>query len=247
LLSALVLAALLGIDLDSESARLHLETGLAYIQQGLLEQAVEELQTTLELDPGLHEAYLALGRLRARMGDPESAVENLQTFMELRPGDYRGPLALARLRMDTGSGAEARDLALQAHALNPAEPEIWMVLGSTAALCGDTASAMTWLNRIVEEGGPMENAARVRAAALMRAGGRMGEARALLLPAASDRHPAAIWGLARVYTAWEDYMRASDALRSYLRLEPEGRWADSARMELERFSEEGLYIPGNMP
>ncbi len=247
MLSLLLMAALLGIDLDAESARLHLETGLAYMQQGLFERAVDELQTTLELDPESHEAYLALGRLRARMGDPEAAEDNLRRFMELRPDDWRGPLALARLRLDTGSSAEARDLALQAHALNPAEPAIWMELGEAAAFCGDTASAMTWLGRVVEESGPLENAARVRVGTLLRAGEKLGEARTLLLPAAADGYPAAIWGLARVYTAWEDYMRASDAIRRYLRLEPEGRWSDSARMELERFSEEGLYIPGGTP
>ena len=244
---ALLIVALLGIDLDSESARLHLETGLAYIQQGLLEKAVDELKTTLELDPDCHEAYLALGRLRARMGDPGAAEENLQRFMEVRPEDWRGPLALARLCLETGSITEARDLALRAHALNPAEPEIWMELGQAAALCGDTASALDWLGRVMEEEGPLENAARVRAAALLRAGGRLSQARTLLLPAAEDEYAAAVWGLARVYIIWEDYMRASDALRSYLRMEPAGRWSDSARMELERFSEEGLYIPGNMP
>ena len=247
MLFALLMAALLGIDLDSESARLHLETGLAYSQQGLLEKAVEELETTLELDPDCHEAYLALGRLRARMGDPDAAEENLQMFMEMRPEDWRGPLALARLRLETGSCTEARDLALGAHALNPAEPEIWMELGKAAALCGDTTSALSWLGRVVDEGGPLENTARVTAASLLRAGGRLSQARTLLLPAAERDDPAAIWGLARVYTAWEDWMRASDAMRSYLRMEPAGRWADSARMELERFSEEGLYIPGSMP
>lgn len=244
---ALLIAALLGIDLDSESARLHLETGLAYMQQGLLEKAVEELETTLELDPDCHEAYLALGRLRAGMGDPGAAEENLQRFMEMRPEDWRGALALARLRLDTGASTEARDLALLAHALNPAEPEIWMELGEAAALCGDTASALDWLERVVLEEGPLENSARVRAASLLRATGRLSQARTLLLPAAEEEYPAAVWGLARVYTAWEDWMRASDAMRSYLRMEPSGRWADSARMELERFSEEGLYIPGSMP
>lgn len=244
MLSVLLLtAALFGIDLDAESARLHLETGLAYIQQGLLEQAVEELETTLSLDPDCHEAHLALGRLRARMGDPESAEERLLRFSGLAPEDHRGPLALARLYIDTGRGAEALEQAESALMLRPTSEEVWLELARAEELCGDTAAAAAWLVRVVEEGGTLENEARVREARLLRGSDRLREARAVLLPAAAEDHPPAIWGLARVYLAWEDWMRASGTIRRYLRLEPAGRWSDSARMELRRLSEEGLYIP----
>lgn len=247
LLVILVLTTIMSIDVEAEYARLHLETGLAYMQQGLLEEAVEELETALDLDPDCHEAHLALGRLRARMGDPERAEESLQLFVELEPDDFRGPLALARLYLDSSRYRQARDRALQAHALNPSDSEILLELGRSAALCGDTASAMRWLSRVMAEEGDLEDRARVLAARLTRAGGQATEARELLLPAASRDYAPAIWGLARVYVSWEDYMRASDAMRRYLRLEPEGRWADSARMELDRFSREGLYIPGAQP
>lgn len=244
MLSALLLTVTLaGIDLDAESARLHLDTGLAYMQQGLLEQAVEELETTLELDPGCHEAHLALGRLRSRMGDPVSAEERLLRFCELAPEDYRGPLALTRLYLGTGRSAEALQQAETALTLRPTSEHVWLELARAEELCGDTSAAMAWLSRVVEESEELEHEARVRKAALLRGAGRLRQARSVLLPASADDNAAAVWGLARVYMAWEDWMRASDAIRRYLRLEPAGRWSDSARMELRRFSEEGLYIP----
>lgn len=239
----LVLAALLlGLDYEEETTKLHVEIGMAYMSQGLLERAEAEFATALESGVSCPEAFLGLGIIKARKGDLVTACNFLREFMERSPEDHRGPLELGRILLRVDSADAAFEMANEAYLLAPSLPETWLLMARTSIGCADSTQARRWLLKTIDHGGEPGLQARVMLGSMMRGKGELSEARDVLIPAARADYPPAYWGLARVYLAWEDYMRASDNMNRYLYLSPDGPWSDSARMVLDELASEGLYM-----
>lgn len=239
----LALAALvLGLDFEEETTRLHVEMGMAYMSQGLLERAEAEFATALESGVSCPEAFLGLGMIKAKKGDLVTAAGFLREFMSRSPEDHRGPLELGRILLSVDSSQAAHEMASKAYLLAPSLPDTWLLMARTSIACRDSAQARQWLLKTVDDGGEQGLEARVMLGSLMRAADELHQAREVLIPAAQADYPPAYWGLARVYLAWEDYMRASDNINRYLYLSPDGPWSDSARLILDELASEGLYI-----
>lgn len=239
----LLLCALSQSDTFEElSAELHLETGNAFLQQGLLEQAEHEFHLALEANGDCHSALLGLGRVYAACSSFERASSCFRSFVEAEPEDYRGYYELACLLLETGSPDSAFMMTDSAFVRAPTNPELWLLSGRAALAAGDSAGAEQWFVRGLQDAGGVGLSSRILLATLYRATGRSVESRELLLPAAQAGYAPAWWGLAMGYLSWNDYMRAVDAIESYLSLAPGGIWADSALLVLEALAESGEFI-----
>ena len=144
--------------------------------------------------------------------------------------------------METGKTDSAAMMADSAYFRAPTEPEIWLQCGSAYYELGDMTSAEVWFSRGFQEQGDTQLKSLVMLASVYRRTGRGQEARELLLPALETGYAPAAWELARVYLGWGDYMRAEEAMGTYLMLDPDGYFADSAVLVLEELGESGDYI-----
>jgi len=230
------------MDMEELTARLHLETGMAMLQQGLLEQAEEEFQSALETGLEYSEALLGLGMVSARRSSWTAAEEYYRRYMRECPEDPRGYSRMAELFLDTGRPDSAVSMADSAFDLSPGDPDVWLLCGRTRLELEDLDEAGNWFSRGVDHGGDTALESLVLLASVHRRSGRGHEARDLLVPAADAGYSPACWELAKVYLDWEDYMRAEDAMRRYLLLSPDGTYADSAVLVLEELGESGEYM-----
>ena len=230
------------VDYDELSARLHLDAGMAYLQQGLLSQAEEEFGEALDSGSGCPSAILGLGMVSMRRSSWDTAEGYFREYMSVCPEDHRGFLELSKLYMETGKTDSAAMMADSAYLRAPTEPEIWLQCGTAYYELGDMTSAESWFSRGMEEQGETLLESLVMLASVYRRTERGQEARELLMPAVENGYAPAAWELARVYLGWGDYMRAEEAIGKYLMLAPDGYYADSAALVLEELAESGDYI-----
>jgi len=233
----------LSIDIDDLTAQLHLDTGMAYMQQGLLEQAEEELQQTLELSDNHHTAVLGLGMIHAMRMSWESAADYFRQYIDTCPDDYRGFFELSKLYLETGKPDSAAFMSDSAFIRSPTTPSIWLQSGRAWLELGEMDTAEMWFSKGVQNPDSTDLESLVLLASVYRRTSRGAEAREILLPAVEAGYAPASWELARIYLGWKDYLRAGDAISRYLMLSPEGYYADSAMLVLEELGESGEYIP----
>ena len=233
----------LTIDIDDLSAKLHLDTGMAYIQQGLLEQAEEEFNRTLELSENYHTAVLGLGMIHAMRMSWESAADYFRQYIDTCPDDYQGYYELSKLYLETGKPDSAAFMSDSAFIRSPTTPSIWLQSGRAWLELGEMDSAEMWFSRGVQNQGSTSLPSLVLLASVYRRTSRGAEAREILLPAVETGYAPAAWELAKLYLGWRDYLRAGDAISRYLMLSPHGYYADSALLVLEELGESGQYIP----
>ena len=233
----------LSFDIDDLSAQLHLDTGMAYMQQGLLEQAEEEFHQTLELSEDYHTAVLGLGMIHAMRMSWDSAADYFRQYIETCPDDYRGFFELSKLYLDTGKPDSAAFMSDSAFIRSPTTPSIWLQSGRAWLELGEMDTAEMWFSKGVQNEGSTDLLSLVLLASVYRRTSRGAEAREILLPAVEAGYAPASWELAKVYLGWKDYLRAGDAISRYLMLSPEGYYADSAMLVLEELGESGNYIP----
>jgi len=231
------------IDIDDLSAQLHLDTGMAFMQQGLLEEAEEEFLKTLELSDEFQEAVLGLGMVHAIRQSWDHAADYFLQYIDSCPEDYRGYYELSEYYTMTGKPDSALFMSDSAFVRAPMNPDVWLQGGRACLELGEMESAEMWFSKGVQDQGPTSLESLVLLASVYRKTSRSGEAREILLPAVEAGYAPASWELAKVYLGWEDYLRAGDAISNYLMLSPEGYYADSALLVLEELGESGAYIP----
>lgn len=231
------------IHFDEASAQLHLDTGMAFLSQGLLEQAEEEFNLALEIRDDYYLAILGLGDVYSIRSSWNKATEYFTQYIEACPEDYRGYYKLSNMFLEINIPDSARIMADSAFLRAPTNPEIWLLIGKAEIAAGDTALAEMWFTKGINTPCSTSIESLILLASVYRCTSRGIEARELLLPVAESGYAPAYWGLVQVYLTWGDYMRAEDAINNYLRLSPDGPYADSAILVLEELGESGVYIP----
>jgi Tfp pilus assembly protein PilF len=231
---------LTGMDVDRVTADLHVETGMAYIEQGLVNEAFGEFTTALELSEYAVEAHLGLARIAVINCSWDNAVSEYETYMNLKRNDFRAPLELSEMFLSLrGRAVDALDYAEAALALAPLNSRCWMAVAAAQGSLGNTDEAIRWYTRVIIEDELLAGEARVKMGSLVFQQGDLSGAREILLPAASGGVPEAHHLLALIYMEQNDDLRAMDSINRYLYLEPNGLWADSARACLEELSSGG--------
>lgn len=70
-----------------QASQYNVELGVAYMQQGRRDLAMQKLQLALKQDPGNASAYMSLGLLYNTMGDVKRADDNYRTALRKKPDD----------------------------------------------------------------------------------------------------------------------------------------------------------------
>jgi tetratricopeptide (TPR) repeat protein len=131
---AFVLSAM---NIDSLTASLHVETGFAYIDQGLPDKALGEFTKALEICGNSYDAYLGLGRIAVLNGSWVTAEEQYSTYMSFKPEDYRAPLEMALMFLSLpGRTQDAQYYSDTALSLAPLNGQCWLAAAEVSSRLG---------------------------------------------------------------------------------------------------------------
>ena len=235
------------MNVDSLTAALHVETGMAYLDQGLSDRALIEFNRALEISNTASEAFLGIGRASVILGSWDTAEENFLEYMHLKPFDHRPALELSEMLLGfPGRLQDAVMYADMALALAPLDGRCRLAAADARAALGRTEDAASGYGAVISENPEFASLARIRLGELFFSTGDLIRAREVLLPAALSGEADAHRLLCLVYLDQNDKLRAGDSAGRYLFLEPNGAWADSARLILEDISfESATGNPGD--
>ncbi len=83
------------LELDSESAEAHASRGLALSLRKMYDEAAQEFEAAIRLDPKLFESYYFYARARFAQGKMEEAAQLYEQACKVNPDDYQAPTLLA--------------------------------------------------------------------------------------------------------------------------------------------------------
>lgn len=104
-----------------QASQYNVELGVAYMQQGRRDLAMQKLQLALKQDAGNANAYMSLGLLYNTMGDVQRADENFRTALRKGPDDPQIENNYAVFLCQRGKPKESEKYFLKA-AQNPLYP-----------------------------------------------------------------------------------------------------------------------------
>lgn len=118
---------------EEKSAKINAQLGVAYFQQGQLEQALSKLQKAVKQDPQLADAHAGLAVVYERLGETEQAASHHLRAIELAPQDSSMLNNYGRFLCNQNKLEEAEERFQQA-ARNPLYRNPELPLGN-AGLC----------------------------------------------------------------------------------------------------------------
>jgi tetratricopeptide (TPR) repeat protein len=128
--------------------RVHHRLGTFYSINKFLNEAVEELNTAIKLDPNYGEAINMLGYTYAKMGNFEKAIEYFKKYASVSPGDANPIDSMAEIYMQMGRLDEAISKYREALEIKPDFGSDWK-LSYISALREDYTEAMKWIDRYI--------------------------------------------------------------------------------------------------
>ncbi len=98
------------VAIESNEPHLHCFSALMLYQVGEYNEAINELNTSLEVDPVDVHAWLARGRAYARIGKFESAINDFEVALKLMPENQEARMLLGQLYAKKGDADEAYEI-----------------------------------------------------------------------------------------------------------------------------------------
>jgi adenylate cyclase len=142
------------LELDPELAEGHAARAHVLALTDRYDEAKEEFETAIRLDPMLYDAYYHYGRAALMHGSFERSAQMFEKAFAVRPDDYQAPLLVTQVYRSLGREAEVREayergvrLVEKYLKLNPDDQRA-LVLGANALwLVGQPERALEWGNR----------------------------------------------------------------------------------------------------
>jgi tetratricopeptide (TPR) repeat protein len=137
------------LALDPNNYLTHYARAL-FLSYGRPDEAIEEAERALALNPSFLATYIALASANLSAGNAEKAVEDVETTLRLSPRD---PLAYAFLRTKglglfaLGRYDEASEAYRQSLAVNPELRDGYAMLSASLAMMGRDADAREMMRR----------------------------------------------------------------------------------------------------
>ena len=103
----------------SPAAALLLRRGMRNIEAQLPDEALEDFDAALVLDPGFAEAWHLRAQAYVRAGDPAGAARDLQEALRIEPRHWPSLVTLSLLQEEGGNAAAALRSMEAALAINP--------------------------------------------------------------------------------------------------------------------------------
>lgn len=139
--------------------------------------ARDAFERAVQRDPGLVEAWAALGDVRSRLGDSDEALEAWLEVARLAPDDASARLAVAVLLHQDGRWREAVRQYRAVAVLRPTDPGPWLPMGDALVELGALDEALAAYDEaLVRDAGAVE--AHARRGAVLEQRGRVAEAQA---------------------------------------------------------------------
>jgi tetratricopeptide (TPR) repeat protein len=145
------------IRVEPDSAALHDDVALLYLETGQLPNAIEHFHASLRLRPDLAAAHFNLGTALAFAGRSDEAMTRYERALQLRPSYALAHNNLGGLLMHRGELERALEHLRQAVAIDPSNPDAQENLGRAYRLRGDEALASRHLQearRLRQQDGP---------------------------------------------------------------------------------------------
>lgn len=111
----------------------HQDLAAAYVQLNRFNDAEEQLQAAIRLDPSLSQLHYDLGLAYKMQDDAAHAIPELEAAERLDPGQPEAPYALGLLYLQQGRYADAARELKTSLDLRPSNGEGWATLGSVYA------------------------------------------------------------------------------------------------------------------
>ena len=133
------------IELDSESADLHHELGLAYMKLGDRAKAIEAFKEAIRLRPGWAEAHYDLGRAYYELGQYELAATSFEEAIRLEPDFFEALISLGNTYQHSGLHVRSVEVLRKAVLLRATNVDAKCALASALILSGEPRDAATVL------------------------------------------------------------------------------------------------------
>jgi len=121
--------SLRAVEINDQLAPVHITMGLVYDGTGQYEEAVEEFQQALKLNPVSHEGYRGLAKAYATLNQMEKAEATYQRAIELKPDYWTGYYDLGFFYQRQGRNKDALEQLHKAVKLEPQGFVAWNNLG----------------------------------------------------------------------------------------------------------------------
>ncbi|MFX0102170.1 MAG: tetratricopeptide repeat protein [Candidatus Hodarchaeota archaeon] len=128
---------------------IYFEIGEMYALMGSYEEAIENLDKCLKIDPGNIDALNGIGVCYTELGNNEKAIQYFDKIIEKYPEDYcwnNKGIALMRLEK-YDDAAKAFEKAIE---IDPEIGDAWYNKACLAALTGDTKNAIEFLKKAID-------------------------------------------------------------------------------------------------
>ena len=140
-------------ELAGDSGSLHVLFGRAYRDAEMMQNAIDEFETAIRLDPKTPHAHYFVGLARLAMNDwkpTPQAESEFQEEIRYYPKDFLANYMLGFLASSQRQYAVADKYMKIAAELNPTWPEPWLYMGLNAYAEGDPKTAEPMLRKAVE-------------------------------------------------------------------------------------------------
>jgi Flp pilus assembly protein TadD len=110
---------------DSQIGMSHINAGAALMSVERFDEAQEQFETGLKLDPDAAEGWANLGGLHGRLGRMDQAIENLKHALVLRPDDPVFRMRLGTAYYMNHDATHAVEELTRSTELYPQDPQAW--------------------------------------------------------------------------------------------------------------------------
>jgi len=130
--------------------RRHLDTAQELKDQGKIDEAIQEFETSIDLKDDYWETHLALADVRARRGETAASIEHYRRALELNPRYFYTLNNLGTALSRAGQFDEAIEMYDEALEVNPASPMTHFGVGKALARRGQPARAVVHFRAALE-------------------------------------------------------------------------------------------------
>ncbi|MEM1080354.1 MAG: tetratricopeptide repeat protein [Pseudomonadota bacterium] len=149
-----------GVQQQSVSPQLYLESGLAQAELGDYDAAAGSLSAALQLDPDNVNILSNYGNVLARIGRYDLARSAYQKMTQLEPGNPEGWLGLGRLSELEGEETVAMNQYRRALGVDPGHDPARAAMAYLLLAQGEAGEALALFQQLTERGASVEEQAR---------------------------------------------------------------------------------------
>lgn len=133
-----------------QKLRAHINLGIAYARKGKCDEAIQELEPAVLIDPADSKARANLALCYWKKGSTDKALQEYQTIIQLDPSSIKGYYDLALFYLESNNVTEAFNVLVKARSVDSTDPMVNALLGSVYCQTGDVNSALSYFQEAIK-------------------------------------------------------------------------------------------------